>query len=165
MLDRHLRRVGAEVVEHYADAQHLVVLDVADATAPTKLLDLQTVGVSSADGSVVPVGAVANSVAVREDGLGVVGVESVPKTDEGWLVFLDAGADGSASGAVRVGAQPDMVTITPDGTRAVVADAGKPAEDYTVHPRGIRRGRGVGRRRRREPASTSRSTSIPRRPT
>ena len=137
---------AAEIVEYYAAAQRLLVvnaaqakvevLDASDPSAPAKLFDLQTTGVASADGTTVDTGAVANSVAVREDGLGVVAVEAEDKTDNGWLVFFDAGADGAALGAVRVGALPDMVTITPDGTRAVVANEGEPAEDYSVDPEG-----------------------------
>lgn len=137
---------AAEIVEYYPDGQRLLVVNAAQATvevldastptAPTKLFDLQTSGVPSADGSVVAAGAVANSVAVREDGLGVVTVEAPTKTDDGWLVFFDAAGDGQALGAVRVGALPDMVTITPDGRRAVVANEAEPAEDYSVDPEG-----------------------------
>lgn len=137
---------AAEIVAHYPAADRLLVvnaaaakvevLDAADPTAPTKLFDLETTGVASADGSVVPDSAVANSVAVRADGLGVVAVENDPKTDDGWLVFFDAAADGAALGAVRVGALPDMVTIAPDGTKAVVANEGEPADDYSVDPEG-----------------------------
>ena len=137
---------AAEIVEYYAAAQRLLVvnaaqatvevLDASDPSAPTKLFDLRTGGVASADGTVVPTDAVANSVAVREDGLGVVAVEAPDKTDDGWLVFFDAAGDGAALGAVRVGALPDMVTITPDGTRAVVANEAEPAEDYSVDPEG-----------------------------
>ena len=137
---------AAEIVEYYAAAQRLLVvnaaqakvevLDASDVTAPTKLFDLQTTGVASADGTTVDADAVANSVAVREDGLGVVAVEAGDKTDNGWLVFFDADGSGAALGAVRVGALPDMVTLTPDGTRAVVANEGEPADDYSVDPEG-----------------------------
>ena len=137
---------AAEIVEFFAPADRLLVvnaaqarvevLDAADPGSPTKLFDLETTGVVAADGSTIPDGAVANSVAVRKDGLGVVAVESDPKTDNGWLVFFDAAGDGTALGAVRLGALPDMVTITPDGRRAVVANEGEPAEDYSVDPEG-----------------------------
>jgi hypothetical protein len=137
---------AAEVVEYYAAARRLLVvnaaqatvevLDASDPSAPVKLFDLQTTGVPSADGTEVDAGAVANSVAVRGDGLGVAAVEAADKTDDGWLVFFDAAGSGAALGAVRVGALPDMVTITPDGARAVVANEGEPAEDYSVDPEG-----------------------------
>lgn len=137
---------AAEIVEYYAAGRRLLVvnaaeaavevLDASDPSAPSKLFDLQTTGVLSADGTSVPADAVANSVAVREDGLGVVAVEAPDKTDAGWLVFFDAAGDGAALGAVRGGSLPDMVTITPDGTRAVVANEAEPAEDYSVDPEG-----------------------------
>lgn len=136
---------GAEIVAHHAGSQRLfsvnahagevTVLDIADPAAPTRLFSLQT-AVTAADGSIVPAGAVANSVAVRTDGLVIVAVESDPTTDPGWLVFFDATSDGTALGAVRVGALPDMVTITPDGARAVVANEGEPNDEYTVDPEG-----------------------------
>ena len=141
---------AAEIVSWHARSKRLLVVNAADATVevldgknprkPRKLFNLDTAGVKSADGSRVPATAVANSVAVRPDGLGVVAVEATPKTDRGWLVFFDAKSKGKKRGrvfgAVRVGAQPDMVTVTPDGTRAVVANEGEPAEDYSVDPQG-----------------------------
>ncbi|MBE7325966.1 choice-of-anchor I family protein [Nocardioides sp. Y6] len=141
---------AAEIVAWHLQSKRLLVVNAADATVevldgknprkPRKLFNLDTAGVKSADGSRVPDTAVANSVAVRADGLGVVAVEASPKTDRGWLVFFDAKSKGKKRGkvfgAVRVGAQPDMVTLTPDGTRAVVANEGEPAEDYSVDPQG-----------------------------
>ncbi|AEG45455.1 choice-of-anchor I family protein [Isoptericola variabilis] len=137
---------AAEIVAYHARSQRLftvdahagavTVLDVSDAGAPVELFALRTTGIAAADGSVVPAGAVADSVAVRPDGLGVVAVESDVKTDDGWLVFFDAAGDGGALGAVRVGALPDMVTVTPDGRSAVVANEGEPADDFSVDPEG-----------------------------
>jgi LPXTG-motif cell wall-anchored protein len=137
---------AAEIVAHYAAAQRLLVvnaaeakvevLSVVDPAAPTKLFDLQTTGITATDGSVIPAGGAANSVDVRPDGLGVVAIESDIKTDNGWLVFFDASGTGLALGAVRVGALPDAVTFTPDGSRVVVANEAEPAEDYSVDPEG-----------------------------
>jgi LPXTG-motif cell wall-anchored protein len=119
-------------------AQALVeVLDATDPTAPVKLFDVPTAGVASGDQTTVPEDAVANSVDVRPDGLGAVAVEAPEKTDEGWVVFFDARSeDGAALGAVRVGALPDMVTFTPDGSQLLVANEGEPAEDYSADPEG-----------------------------
>jgi hypothetical protein len=82
---------------------------------------------------------IANSVAIRADGLGVIAFEAAVKTDPGHLVFFDANADDAEDaylGEVAVGALPDMVTITSDGKYAVVANEGEPADDYTVDPEG-----------------------------
>ncbi|MCS5713005.1 choice-of-anchor I family protein [Herbiconiux sp. CPCC 205716] len=112
------------------------VLDLSDPTTPERLFDLVTAGVVAADGSTIPASAVANSVAVRADGLVALAVEADPKTDAGWLVFFDASGSGTALGAVRVGALPDMVTFSPDGATALVANEGEPAEDYSSDPEG-----------------------------
>ena len=111
------------------------VLDARAAAAPTRIGRISAVGVGAADGSTVPDGAVANSVAVRADGLGLIAVESAVKTDPGWLVLFDASRL-RVLGAVRVGAQPDMVTFAADGRTVVVANEGEPSDDYSVDPEG-----------------------------
>lgn len=137
---------AAEVVSYHAASQRVLVvnaaqakvevLSIADPANPVKLFDLQSTGVASGDGSVVSPTAVANSVSVRPDGLGVLAVEDDPKTGPGWIVFFDAAGSGEALGAVRVGALPDMVAFSPDGTRIIVANEGEPADDYLVDPEG-----------------------------
>ncbi len=146
---------AAEIVAFHAASQRLFVvnaqsgrvdvLDARDPSAPTRLFELAVGGTASADGSVVAADAVVNSVAIRPDGLAVAAVESSPKTDDGWLVLFDAAAPvttpGTAPvdailGAVRVGALPDMVTFSPDGTRIAVANEGEPADDHSVDPEG-----------------------------
>ncbi|WP_052460741.1 choice-of-anchor I family protein [Microbacterium gorillae] len=79
----------------------------------------------------------ANSVAVRSDGLGVVAIEAADKVSPGHLVFFDANADAATVlGTVEVGALPDMVAISADGTYAVVANEGEPADDFSSDPEG-----------------------------
>ncbi|WP_341360018.1 choice-of-anchor I family protein [Georgenia sp. M64] len=127
---------AAEIVAHHAGTDRLFVvnaqegvvdvLDAADVAAPVHIGVLDT--------EIAP-GAVANSVAVRPDGLGVVAVEAADKVSDGRLVFFDARSL-QVLGSVTVGAQPDMVTVTPDGRRAVVANEGEPAADYSVDPEG-----------------------------
>lgn len=125
---------AAEIVQAYGDRLFVVnaqagavsVLDYSDPTAITEEFTL------SSDG-------VANSVAIRPDGLGVIAIEAPVKTDPGHLVFFDANADDAASahlGEVAVGALPDMVTFSKDGAYAVVANEGEPADDFSSDPEG-----------------------------
>lgn len=125
---------AAEIVAAYQDRLFVVdalagsvsVLDYSDPTAIAQEFSL------SSDG-------VANSVAVRPDGLGVIAFDAPVKTDPGHLVFFDADADTADSailGSVTVGALPDMVTISADGKYAVSANEGEPAEDFSVDPEG-----------------------------
>ena len=58
-----------------------------------------------------------------------------PPQDPGRVVFYDATAR-SYVASVDVGAVPDKVVFTPDGTRVLTADSGEPSEDYTVDPLG-----------------------------
>lgn len=107
-----------------AQAGAVTVLDYSDPTSPTELYEI------AADG-------IANSVTVRADGLGIIALENEVKTDPGALVFFDAdAATPTILGSVTVGALPDMVTISKDGTRAVVANEGEPADDFTIDPEG-----------------------------
>ncbi|MDR6689263.1 2',3'-cyclic-nucleotide 2'-phosphodiesterase (5'-nucleotidase family) [Microbacterium sp. 1154] len=125
---------AAEIVQAYRDRLFVVnaqagtvtVLDNSDPTKPVKLFDIASTGV-------------ANSVAVRDDGLGVIAFEATTKTDAGHLVFFDANKTDAASaklGEVTVGALPDMVTFSKDGSYAVVANEGEPAADFSVDPEG-----------------------------
>ena len=78
-------------------------------------------------------GAVANSVCVVPGGIAVA-AEASPKTDPGKIVFFDAA--GTLLSQVTVGAQPDHVTVTPNGLKVIVANEGEPSNDYTIDPQG-----------------------------
>lgn len=108
-------------VVNFAQAR-IDVLDIADPANPTFLFFLDT----SKYG-------VPNSVAVH-NGLVATAVEDHVKTNPGKVVFFNA--DGVELNALTVGALPDMVTFTPDGTKALVANEGEPNEDYTIDPEG-----------------------------
>lgn len=138
---------AAEIVQYVPGTQRVLTVnaqsgsvDVLNASDPknlTKEYAINAAGTVAADGSTIPAGSIANSVAVREDGLGVVAIEAPNKTDAGWLLYFSATADApTILGAVRVGSLPDMVTITPNGATALVANEAEPAEDYSVDPEG-----------------------------
>lgn len=56
------------------------------------------------------------------------------KTKPGFIVFVNK--EGEYVAHVEVGSLPDMVTFTPDGTKALVANEGEPADNYYVDPEG-----------------------------
>jgi 2',3'-cyclic-nucleotide 2'-phosphodiesterase (5'-nucleotidase family) len=78
-------------------------------------------------------GGVANSITVVPGGIAVA-AEASPKTDPGKIVFFNA--NGTLLSQVTVGAQPDHVTVSPNGLRVLVANEGEPSNDYTVDPQG-----------------------------
>jgi hypothetical protein len=118
-----------------AQAGDVQVLDTADPTAPTAVQLVSAVGAELPDGSTIPEGAEVNSVAVREDGLGVMAVAHPDKVSDGFVVFFDAESL-TVLGAVQVGALPDSIAISPDGAYAATADEGEPADDFSVDPEG-----------------------------
>jgi 2',3'-cyclic-nucleotide 2'-phosphodiesterase (5'-nucleotidase family) len=76
-----------------------------------------------------------NSVAVK-GGVVALAIESEPKTDPGKVVIADVARSGDTvtitardfggTGYVTVGAQPDQITFTPDGTKLLTANEGEP---------------------------------------
>ena len=83
--------------------------------------------------STLPYGGGVQSVAVR-GGLVAVAVQAVVKTNPGQVVFFDT--NGVFVAQVTVGALPDALTFTPDGTKVVVANEGEPDATYAVDPEG-----------------------------
>jgi len=106
-----------------AQANTVIALDAAD---PTALSFDFSIDLS-------PFGGGVNSVTVLNGGIAVA-VEASPKTDPGVVVFFDL--DGTFISQVTVGALPDMVTVSPDGTKVLVANEGEPNNDYTIDPIG-----------------------------
>ena len=74
-----------------------------------------------------------NSVAVK-NGIVAVAVEAPVKQDLGSVVLFDRG--GRFLNQLTVGALPDMLTFTPDGSKIIVANEGEPNDEYTVDPEG-----------------------------
>ena len=107
-----------------ANSATIDVLDISDPSNPTlkNQIDLSSFGAG------------ANSVAVNESGIVAVAVEANTKQDPVTVVFFNA--DGEKLGQVNVGALPDMLTFTSDGTKVLVANEGEPNDDYTNDPEG-----------------------------
>lgn len=106
-----------------ATAAKVDVISLANPVAPVLL--------SRIDASMY--GAGINSVAVH-NGLVAVAIENSNKQANGSVAFYTA--DGVYINRVDVGALPDMLTFTPDGTKVLVANEGEPNSSYTVDPEG-----------------------------
>lgn len=76
-----------------------------------------------------------NSVAINGTRLAVA-VEAATKTDPGRVLVYDTRNLAKAPRVFTVGALPDQVTFTPDGSRILVANEGEPNDAYTVDPEG-----------------------------
>jgi hypothetical protein len=102
------------------------VLNLADPANPVKIGTL--------DATAVLVGAEINSVAVF-NGTVAVAIQAPVKTDPGRMALYRA-SDLSLISSVTIGAQPDMITFTPDGSSVLVANEGEPSDDYQTDPEG-----------------------------
>ena len=104
----------------------LQVLDLSDPTAPSEVvsIDLADFGVPTAG---------ANSIAYK-NGLLASALENETVTDPGAVALVNLAEvtsleeAASAVKAFTVGALPDMVTFTPDGSKVLVANEGEPDE-------------------------------------
>ncbi|MEP0354424.1 choice-of-anchor I family protein [Paraglaciecola sp.] len=77
------------------------------------------------------------SVAISGD-LMAIAVPADDKATNGFVLFYN-GLNENAPAfmkAVEVGNLPDMVTFTPDGSKALVANEGEPSGDYNIDPEG-----------------------------
>lgn len=120
-----------------AEAGVLDILSLDDAGRLAPAGSFSPVGLTSSDGSVVGDGAQINSVDITPEGLVALAVEAPDKVSPGWVVLgrLDAGSF-RPQATVTVGAQPDMVRISPTGQHVVTANEGEPDDDFTVDPAG-----------------------------
>ncbi|MGB3138745.1 MAG: choice-of-anchor I family protein [Nodosilinea sp.] len=123
---------GAEINAYDPDSQRLFVvsgkstLQVVDLSDPANPAALSSIDLSSFGEGI-------NSVAAK-NGIIAVAVQADTATDNGTVVFVDAA--GAVLNSVEVGALPDMVTFTPDGTKVLAANEGEPNDDYSVDPAG-----------------------------
>lgn len=122
---------AAEIVAFDPITQKLFVTNFEDSTVD--VIDISSPSNPSRTMQIsIPEGG-PNSVAVSK-GVVAVAVEAVVKQDPGKVYFYST--DGTFLNSVTVGALPDMLIFTPDGTKVVVANEGEPNDDYTIDPEG-----------------------------
>lgn len=116
---------AAEITAYDAASKRLFVVNGANGTVD--VLDLSAPGSPKRVGtiSVGSMGTAVNSVAVH-DGLVALAIEAAPKTSPGTVAFYNA-ADLKLVNSVKVGALPDMLVFTPDGSKVLVANEGEPS--------------------------------------
>lgn len=104
-------------------ANTIGVLDISNPRSPKSVdtIDLN------------PYGGLVNSVAVL-NGTVAVAVQAKVSTDNGKVLLFNT--DGVLQKEYTVGALPDMVTFSPDGTKILTANEGEPSDDYTTDPEG-----------------------------
>ena len=117
---------AAEITAYDADSQNLYVINGANSTID--VLDLSDPTNPTFDFAIAieEFGDGINSIAIQ-DGVVAAAFEAESAQDPGTIVFLDT--EGNVLNQVTVGALPDMVTFTPDGTKVLVANEGEPDEE------------------------------------
>jgi hypothetical protein len=124
----------------FAGEPKVEVVDISDPAKPflAAIIDLTPWGGGTAH---------ATSVAVH-DGVAAIAVpQGVDDTAPGKALFFDT--SGGFLSAVTVGALPDMLTFTPNGSLLLTANEGQPNNSYTFDPEGsisivdMRRGAGA----------------------
>jgi hypothetical protein len=103
------------------------VLDIHDPQHPTLQMTIDT----------TPFGDVPTSADTRGGLLAVAVRQDDTVTDNGHVALFDIRESvPRLLGTVQVGAYPDNVVFTPDGTKILVANEGQPNDQYTVDPEG-----------------------------
>lgn len=98
------------------------------------VLQLDAGNQASKTGEISLPGGGPNSVAVHGNVVAVA-VQASVKTDNGTVEFYDATTLAHLN-TLTVGALPDMLVFSPDGSRLLVANEGEPSADYAIDPQG-----------------------------
>ncbi len=161
LVDRHASGVfdegAAEIVAYHSASKSAFVTNANDGTldqidlynlsSDAAVNPVLTAGLASqgiilpstvtvSGGATVNLGG-ANSVAIA-DNLMAVAVQADHKQDDGAVLFYTLSDIGEVTfqKAVAAGALPDMVTFSPDGKLALVANEGEPNGNYSEDPEG-----------------------------
>lgn len=101
------------------------LLDIVDFSNPSAPSVISSIDMNAYGGL--------TSVAVKNGIVAVASPNSVPQNN-GSVVFFDT--NGNFINKVTVGALPDMITFTPDGSKVLTANEGEPNADYSLDPEG-----------------------------
>lgn len=125
---------GSEIIVFDTTAQYIysvngaqTAIDMIDASDPSNLTLVRQLDLT-------PYGASVNSVATYGDII-VAAVEAADHTERGKAVFFNR--DGNFLNQINVGSLPDMITVTEDASKVLLACEGEPNDDYSVDPDGV----------------------------
>lgn len=107
-----------------AASDSIDIIDITNPMSPTKVGGINVLNYGGGVNSVVSLG----------NGYFAAAIEANVKQDSGFVVFFDTA--GSFVSSVKVGALPDMITVTKDGSKVLVANEGEPSDDYLTDPKG-----------------------------
>ncbi|MBV8328706.1 choice-of-anchor I family protein [Chryseobacterium sp.] len=123
---------STEIVVHDPSTQRLFtissltdVFDIIDFSIPTTPSVIRTVNMAAYGGI--------TSIAVKNGIIAAASPNANPQQN-GSVVFFDI--NGNFLKQVTVGALPDMITFSPDGTKVLTANEGEPNDAYTIDPEG-----------------------------
>lgn len=123
---------STEIVVHDPATQRLFtissitdVFDIINFSTPTAPSVVSTINMA-------PYGGI-TSIAVKNGIIAAASPNTNPQQN-GSVVFFDI--NGNFLKQVTVGALPDMITFSPDGTKVITANEGEPNDAYTVDPEG-----------------------------
>ena len=112
------------VVNNTAGNNRIDVVNLANPSSPAFVTSIP----------VAPYGGLVNSVSVKNGKLAAA-IEATTKTNNGKVAVFNTNNYGELA-VITVGAQPDMVTFSPDGNFILTANEGEPNDAYTIDPMG-----------------------------
>ena len=128
-------KAAAEITAYDAISKRMFVLNgpdtsikVVDISKPANPVQINTISIKS-------YGKDLTSIACLNGVLAVAVINSQGKTENGHVVFFNASTLAYIN-KVDVGANPDMLTFSPNGKMVLVANEGEPNEDYTIDREG-----------------------------
>lgn len=107
-----------------AASDSLDIIDLSNPASPSKVGGINVLNYGGGVNSVVSLG----------NGYIALAIEANVKQDSGFVAFFDTA--GVFVKSIKVGALPDMVTVTKDGNKVLVACEGEPSDDYLTDPKG-----------------------------
>ena len=124
-------KTAAEISAYDVKSKRLFVNSGADTSIKVVSISNPASPVQLSVISLKPYGSDITSIASKNGIIAAAIIDSLGKTENGKVVFFNASTLAYIS-QVKVGANPDMVTFSPDGKRVLVANEGEPNSDYTI---------------------------------